>query len=119
MEDLEVKNPTVFKGHRERGGDVVAKMEAALQTRFGTSLLSTTDDDQESDRLATIGVIISFYLFICKSCHLYVPNFTTLLLNTISLQALYLLKLATAAHRKALDWTNEAIDLIITVLSSH
>ena len=32
-------------------------------------------------------------------------------------QALYLLKLATAARRKALDWTNEAIDLIITVLS--
>ena len=33
------------------------------------------------------------------------------------MQALYLLKLATAARRKALDWTNEAIDLIITVLS--
>ena len=28
-----------------------------------------------------------------------------------------MLKLATAARRKALDWTNEAIDLIITVLS--
>ena len=32
-------------------------------------------------------------------------------------QALWLLKLATAARRKALDWTNEAIDLIMTVLA--
>ena len=93
MEDLEVKNPTVFKGHCERGGDVVAKMEAALQTRFGTSLLSTTDDDQESDRLATIGVIISSYLFISRSYHLCVlkfGNFTikhNLFVGTLSLEA--------------------------------
>ena len=84
LEDLETKNPTVFKGHRERGGDVVAKMEAALQTRFGTSLLSTTDDDQESDRLATIGVIIFSSFSLAKVVILF-PNFTTLLLNTISL----------------------------------
>ena len=32
-------------------------------------------------------------------------------------QALWLLKLATAARRKALDWTNEAIDMIMTVLA--
>ena len=34
---------------------MIAKMQAALETRFGTSLLSTTDGDKESDRLATIG----------------------------------------------------------------
>ena len=58
LEHLEETNPSVFKGHRERGGDVIAKMQAALETRFGTSLLSTTDGDRESDRLATIGVTI-------------------------------------------------------------
>ena len=61
LEDLEESNPTTFKGHREHGGDVIAKMQAALETRFGTSLLSTTDEDRESDRLATIGVINSFH----------------------------------------------------------
>ena len=59
LEHLEETNPSAFKGHRERGGDVIAKMQAALETRFGTSLLSTTDGDKESDRLATIGVTTS------------------------------------------------------------
>ena len=56
LDDIEANNPSIFAGHRQRGGDVIAKMESALQTRFGTSLLSTTSEDQESDRLATIGV---------------------------------------------------------------
>ena len=67
LEDLEEKHPTIFKGHREHGGDVIAKMQSVLETRFGTTLLSTTDDDRESDRLATIGVsttlLIKFSIF--------------------------------------------------------
>ena len=46
----------------ERGGDVIAKMQSVLETRFGTTLLSTTDDDRESDRLATIGVSTTFLI---------------------------------------------------------
>ena len=60
---------------------MVAKMEDALQTLFGTSLLSTTAEDQESDRLATIGVIISFYSFISESC--FCSNLAILLINMI------------------------------------
>ena len=66
LEDLEEKHPTIFKGHRERGGDVIAKMQSVLETRFGTTLLSTTDDDRESDRLATIGVSTVFLIKFSK-----------------------------------------------------